>query len=206
VVRNPNEDANNYDNTFRRVSVASCAFRWNNSTGRQLCQQQSSFRHLSNRIPSPILDITVENSALRRNCKTARFEIFTAVTVKNAVFWYLKTRFLTSKETYCDSATEPSRLMLCKISDFHGGDYQECHLLGYKNPAHTSKETYHISSTEFSQLMICKIWGFHGGDYEECCLLWCYAVWLLQENSSNYKNILKKRTQVYGHVQMSTIM
>jgi hypothetical protein len=25
-----------------------------------------------------------------------------------------------------------SQLMLCKIWDFHGGDYEECRLLGYK--------------------------------------------------------------------------
>jgi hypothetical protein len=27
-------------------------------------------------------------------------------------------------------ATEPSRLLLCNISGFHGGDYEECRLLG----------------------------------------------------------------------------
>jgi hypothetical protein len=54
-----------------------------------------------------------------------------------------------------------------KIWDFHGGDYEECRLLGYKNPFRTSQETHYVSATESSQLMLCKIWGFHGSDYEE---------------------------------------
>jgi phosphomannomutase len=58
---------------------------------------------------------------------------------------------------------------LCKISGFHGGDYEECSPLGYKNPVHTWQET-HISATESSRLILYKIWGFHGGDYEECLL------------------------------------
>jgi hypothetical protein len=32
--------------------------------------------------------------------------------------------------------------MLCKIWGFHGDDYEECRLLGYKNPVRTSQETY----------------------------------------------------------------
>jgi hypothetical protein len=59
----------------------------------------------------------------------------------------------------------------CKILGFHGGDYEECHLLGYKSPVRTSQETHYVSTTESSQLMLCKILGFHGGDYEECHLL-----------------------------------
>jgi hypothetical protein len=39
-----------------------------------------------------------------------RFEVLTAVTMKNAVFWDIKTQ-----GTHYVSATEPSRLMLCKI-------------------------------------------------------------------------------------------
>jgi hypothetical protein len=61
--------------------------------------------------------------------------------------------------------------MLCNILGFHGGDYEECLLLGYKNPVRTSQETHYISATKLSQLMLCKICGFHGGDYEECRLL-----------------------------------
>jgi hypothetical protein len=60
---------------------------------------------------------------------------------------------------------------LCKIWGFHGGDYEEWRLLGYKNPVRTSQETHYVSTTESSQLMLCKIWGFHGVDCEECRLL-----------------------------------
>jgi hypothetical protein len=67
--------------------------------------------------------------------------------------------------------------MLCKICCFHGGDYEECRLLAYRNPVRTSQET-HVSATEHSRLMLCKIGGFHGGDNEERRLLGCYAVWL----------------------------
>jgi hypothetical protein len=57
--------------------------------------------------------------------------------------------------------------MLCKIWGFHGSDYEECGLLGYRNPVRTSQETHYVSTTESSQLMLCKIWCFHGSDYEE---------------------------------------
>jgi hypothetical protein len=67
--------------------------------------------------------------------------------------------------------------MLCKILGFHGSDYEECRLLGYKNPVRTSQRTHYISATEPSPLMLCKFWGFHGGDYEECGLLGCEALW-----------------------------
>jgi hypothetical protein len=51
--------------------------------------------------------------------------------MKNAAIWDIKT-VRTSQETHYTSATEPSRLMLCKTGDFHGGDYEECRLLGHK--------------------------------------------------------------------------
>jgi hypothetical protein len=47
--------------------------------------------------------------------------------------------------------------MLCKISGFHGGDYDERSLLEYKNPVRTSQETHYVSTTDISQLMLCKI-------------------------------------------------
>jgi hypothetical protein len=59
----------------------------------------------------------------------------------------------------------------CKIWGFHGGDYEECRILAYKNPVRTSQETRYFSATDHSRLMPCKIWGFHGGDFEECRLL-----------------------------------
>jgi hypothetical protein len=70
-----------------------------------------------------------------------RFEVFTVVTMKNAVFWNIKNPVRTSQETHYVSATEPSQLTLCRIWGFHGGDYEECRLLGYKTPVHTSQET-----------------------------------------------------------------
>jgi hypothetical protein len=76
--------------------------------------------------------------------------------MKNAVFWDIKT-VRTSQETHYVSATEPSRLMLCKIRGVHGGNYEECRLLGYKHPVRTSQETHYVSNTESSQLILCKI-------------------------------------------------
>jgi hypothetical protein len=67
----------------------------------------------------------------------------------------------------------------CKIWGFHDGDYEECRLLGYKNPVRTSQQTHYVSATELSRLMLCKIWSFHGSDYEDWCLVGCYAVYLL---------------------------
>jgi hypothetical protein len=71
--------------------------------------------------------------------------------------------------------------MLCKFWGFYGGDYEECSLLGYKNPVDTSQETHYVSATEHSQLMLCKICGFHGDDYEVCRLLERYALWPLYD-------------------------
>jgi hypothetical protein len=59
----------------------------------------------------------------------------------------------------------------CKVCGFHGGNYEEYRLLGYKNPVRTSQETHYVSATEPNQLMLCKISCFHGGDYEEYRLL-----------------------------------
>jgi hypothetical protein len=50
--------------------------------------------------------------------------------MKNAVFWDIKTPVRTSRENYYVSAAELSQLILCKICGFHGGDYEECRLLG----------------------------------------------------------------------------
>jgi hypothetical protein len=40
---------------------------------------------------------------------------------------------------------------------FHGCDYEECRLLGYKSPVRTSQEAHYVSATEPSRLMLCKI-------------------------------------------------
>jgi hypothetical protein len=44
-----------------------------------------------------------------------------------------------------------------RIDVSHGGDYEECRLLGYKYPVHTSQETNYISASEHSRLILCKI-------------------------------------------------
>jgi hypothetical protein len=65
---------------------------------------------------------------------------------------------------------------VCKIPQkiltrVRGRDYEECLLLGYKNPVRTLQETHYVFATESSQLMLCKIWGLHDRDYEECSFL-----------------------------------
>jgi hypothetical protein len=76
--------------------------------------------------------------------------------MKNVVFWDIKTQFLLHRK-HNISTSETSQLMLCKILGFHGGDYEECRLLGYKNPVPTSLVTHCISTTESGQLMLYKI-------------------------------------------------
>jgi hypothetical protein len=49
--------------------------------------------------------------------------------MKNVVFWDIKIQFVPHRRHYV-SATESSRLMVCKICGFHGGDYEERCLLG----------------------------------------------------------------------------
>jgi hypothetical protein len=50
-----------------------------------------------------------------------------------------------------------SQILWCKISEFLGGDYEECRLLGYKNSVRASQETHYFSATEPSRLMLRKI-------------------------------------------------
>jgi hypothetical protein len=63
---------------------------------------------------------------------------------------------------------------LYKILGSHGGDYEECRLLGYKNPVHNSQETHYVSAAEPSQLMLYDL--RFSRRYEECRLLGSYAV------------------------------
>jgi hypothetical protein len=70
-----------------------------------------------------------------------KFEVFTEVTMKNAVFWNIKIKFVLHMR-HVTSELEPSRLMLCQISGSHGGDNEECRLLAYKNPVRTSQEAH----------------------------------------------------------------
>jgi hypothetical protein len=85
--------------------------------------------------------------------------------------------------------------MICKIWGFHGSDYEECHLLGYKTQILRSQETHYVSATEPSQLMLCRNWGFDGGGYEECRLL-------------GYKNSIQilQETQYFSATEPSQLM
>jgi hypothetical protein len=49
--------------------------------------------------------------------------------MKNVVFWDINP-VRTSQETHYVSAIRPTLLMICKILGIHGGDYEECRLLG----------------------------------------------------------------------------
>jgi hypothetical protein len=114
------------------------------------------------------------------NQAKGRIGDFMAGTKRRVVYWDIKTHFLTHV-----SATQPSRLMLCKIWGIHGGHYEGCRLLGYKNHGRTSQETPYVSATEPSRLMLCKIWGIHGGHYEECRLLG-YKTAVLTSQETHY--------------------
>jgi hypothetical protein len=74
-----------------------------------------------------------------------KIEVFTVVTLKNAVFWDIKTQFVPHRNHITSPATESSQLMLYKILSFHGGDYEECRFLGYKIPVRASQEPYYVS-------------------------------------------------------------
>jgi hypothetical protein len=65
------------------------------------------------------------------------------VTLKNAVFWDVKTQFVLT-EDILRLRYKTSQLMLCMISRFHGGDYEECHFLRYKNSVRILQETLRL--------------------------------------------------------------
>jgi hypothetical protein len=118
-------------------------------------------------------------------------EVFTAVTVKNGVFWDIQTQFVPHRKHYV-SATESSQLMLRKIGGFHGGDYEECRLLGYKT-VRTLQETHYTTSTEHSQLMVCKIEVFTVVNMKNA-VFWGDTMWPLLEsaferNAASYPRI-----------------
>jgi hypothetical protein len=81
----------------------------------------------------------------------ARFEVFTAVTMKNVVFWDIKHQFVPQRRHITSSLQSPASSCYVRFSGFHGGDYEECRLLRYKTPVLTSQETHHVSATESSQ-------------------------------------------------------
>jgi hypothetical protein len=50
--------------------------------------------------------------------------------MKNAVFWDINNQFVLHRRHITSPLQSPGRLMLCKISGFHGDDCEECRLLG----------------------------------------------------------------------------
>jgi hypothetical protein len=67
------------------------------------------------------------------------------------VFWGVKSEFVRHRRHI--TTPLPSQLMLCKISGFRGGDYEECRLLGYENPVRMSQKTHYSSATDPSRLI-----------------------------------------------------
>jgi hypothetical protein len=53
----------------------------------------------------------------------------TFINAANTVFWGIKMQLVPHRK-HITSPTEPSLLMRCKILGFHGGDYEECRLVG----------------------------------------------------------------------------
>jgi hypothetical protein len=86
----------------------------------------------------------------------------------------LNSRQVSVRHTYWNMAVENYAKSIweeCTIWGFHGGAYEECRLLRYKNPVRTTQEAHYVSATEPSRLMLRNIWGFRGSDYEESRLL-----------------------------------
>jgi hypothetical protein len=52
-------------------------------------------------------------------------EVLTAVTMNNTFYWDIETQFVPHRKKNYISATEPSRLILCEITGFHGDAYEE---------------------------------------------------------------------------------
>jgi hypothetical protein len=44
----------------------------------------------------------------------------------------------------CAQNGSVTTLLICKIWGFHGGDYEQCRFLGYKNPVLTSQDTIYL--------------------------------------------------------------
>jgi hypothetical protein len=70
--------------------------------------------------------------------------------------WRLTIHYSTSIATSLKEICVVSHKLLCHIWGFHGGSYEECRPLGYKNPVRTSQQTHYFSAIEHSWLMLCK--------------------------------------------------
>jgi hypothetical protein len=66
---------------------------------------------------------------MSKHIHIVRFEVFTAVTMKNAVFWDIKLQFVPHRK-HITSLLEPTWLVVpMRYFRFHGGDYEECRFL-----------------------------------------------------------------------------
>jgi hypothetical protein len=79
-----------------------------------------------------LMENTVSVSCAKGYDCCVRFEVFYGGDYEECRLLWYKNPVHTSQETHYVSATDPSRLMLCKIWGIHGGDYEECRLLWYK--------------------------------------------------------------------------
>jgi hypothetical protein len=75
--------------------------------------------------------------------------------MKTAVFCDIETQFVPHRKHITSPLQSPASK--CYVRRLQGDDYEECRLLGYRNPIRTSQETHYVSATEPSQLMLCKI-------------------------------------------------
>jgi hypothetical protein len=127
------------------------------------------YRHVTDVAEHSRLCRTQQTETDQHNFHTAIWQVFS-----DDVFIMILTQFtflgLTVLAVVCVSSFLIG-ISECTIWGFHGGEYEECCLVGYKTPVRTSQETNNVSATEPSQVLLSKFWGFHGGDYEECRLL-----------------------------------
>jgi hypothetical protein len=85
-----------------------------------------------------------------------KFEVFTALTIKSAVFWEIKPQFVRHRTHITFPLQSPASYCYVRYEVLTGVT-EECRLLGYKNPVRTSQEIHYVSSTQSSYLMLCKI-------------------------------------------------
>jgi hypothetical protein len=115
--------------------------------------------------------------------------------MKNVVFLDIKTQFVLQRRHITSTLQSSAQLMLYKIWGFHGGDYEECRLLGYKTPVRISQEKHYVSATESNRLMLCKNWGFHGSDYEECHLVDWHRVALVRTDVTTLMVVVMRSSE-----------
>jgi hypothetical protein len=123
----PNSESDCGVRTFR-WNVLFLLQGWTAST-----HSASKFLNFWKKAPLPTLNRPSAPSCTKTDRHCVRFEVLKVVTTKNDVWWDIKIQFVPHRWHYV-SATEPNQLTLCKMWGIHGGDYEECRLLGYKNP------------------------------------------------------------------------